>query len=82
MYNRKDDKFLDVCTYTIFTKHMPSLQKVLKNTFAKISSVMNKSIEEIEWTAMTQGWALVTTKKPHGIILRDEKRSFCWFPFQ
>ena len=32
---------------------------------AKISSVMNKSIEEIEWTAnVTQGWALVTTKKP------------------
>ena len=47
---------------------------------AGICDVANTKIEEIEWSAnVTQAWALVTTKKPHGIILRDEKNRFAGF---
>ena len=81
VYNRKDDKFLGCMYLHDFHKAYAEPPKGAKKIhLAKISSVMNKSIEEIEWTAnVTQGWALVTTKKPHGIILRDEKDRFAGF---
>lgn len=41
---------------------------------------MNQNIQEMNWNDnVSQAWALVTTKHPHGIILRDDSNNFAGF---
>jgi CBS-domain-containing membrane protein len=41
---------------------------------------MNRNIQEMNWNEnVSQAWALVTTKHPHGIILRDDSNKFAGF---
>ena len=81
VYDKVNDNFLG-CLYLhdfhkAYADPPPSAKKI---HLAPISAVMKRALETIEWTAnVTQGWALVTTKRPHGIILRDEKDRFAGF---
>tara|TARA_B110000914_G_scaffold73863_1_gene64814 strand:- start:1122 stop:1553 length:432 start_codon:yes stop_codon:yes gene_type:complete len=81
LYEESDDSFLG-CMYlhdfhVAYAKPPKGIKKI---HLATIGDVANPKVEEIEWTAnVTQAWALVTTKKPHGIILRDEKNRFAGF---
>ena len=81
VYDKVNDNFLG-CLYLhdfhkAYADPPPSAKKI---HLAPISAVMKTALETIEWTAnVTQGWALVTTKRPHGIILRDEKDRFAGF---
>ena len=82
VYDKGEDKF-DGCLYLHdFNKAYGDPPKNLKGKIHKatIGDVMNYSIETIEWDAnVSQAWALVTTRHPHGIILRDEKNRFAGF---
>ena len=81
LYDESNDKFLG-CLYlhdfhVAYSKPPNGIKKI---NLAPIGKVANPKVEEIEWTAnITQAWALVTTKKPHGIVLRDEKNRFAGF---
>jgi CBS domain-containing protein len=81
VYDKENDKFLGCLYLHDFHKAYADPPKSAKNIhLAPISTVMKTALETIEWTAnVTQGWALVTTKHPHGIILRDEKDRFAGF---
>jgi CBS domain containing-hemolysin-like protein len=81
VYEDKNDHFLG-CLYLhdFHLAYANPPNKIKKIHLAAIGDVANTKIEEIEWSAnVTQAWALVTTKKPHGIILRDEKNRFAGF---
>ena len=81
IYEKENDTFLGCMYLHDFHEAYANPPKgAEKIHLAPISAVMNTSIETIEWTAnVTQGWALVTTRHPHGIILRDENNRFAGF---
>ena len=81
IYERENDAFLGCMYLHDFHRAYANPPKGIKKIhLASISDAMNTAIEEIEWTAnVTQGWALVTTRHPHGIVLRDEKNRFAGF---
>ena len=81
VYDKVNDNFLGCLYLHDFHKAYANPPKGAKKIqLAPISAVMKTALETIEWTAnVSQGWALVTTKHPHGIILRDEKDRFAGF---
>ena len=81
VYDKAADKFHGCLYLHDFHRAYGGEGKVSKNIHkATVSDVMNSSIETIEWEAnVSQAWALVSTRHPHGIILRDEKSRFAGF---
>jgi len=81
IYDRETDVFHGCLYLHDFHRTYGGKSVVSKNIHkATVAEVMNHSIETIEWDAnVSQAWALVTTKQPHGIILRDEKNRFAGF---
>ena len=81
LYENSSDSFLG-CMY-LHDFHMAYAEPpngIKKIHLASLSEVANPKVEEIEWSAnVTQAWALVTTRKPHGSILRDDKKRFAGF---
>ena len=80
VYNKADDRFLGCLYLHDFhaaysgTNHTKNVHK------CKISEIMNQNIQEMNWNDnVSQAWALVTTKHPHGIILRDDSNNFAGF---
>jgi len=82
IYNKEEDKFHGSLYLYDFHKAYANPPKKLKGKIHKatISDVMKTCIETIEWTAnVSQAWALVTTKRPSAILLRDEKGRFAGY---
>ena len=81
IYNKAEDTFHGCLYLHDFHRAYGGEGKASKNIHkATVSDVMNSSIETIEWDAnVSQAWALVSTRHPHGIILRDGKNRFAGF---
>lgn len=81
IYDRESDEFLGCMYLHDFHRAYAGTGKSSKQIHkAVVSDVMITAIETIEWTAnVSQGWALVTTRHPHGIILRDEGGRFAGY---
>ena len=80
VYNKADDRFLG-CLYLHDFHAAYSGKSQTKNVHkCKINEFMNRNIQEMNWNEnVSQAWALVTTKHPHGIILRDDSNKFAGF---
>ena len=81
VYDKGEDKFHGCLYLHDFHRAYGGDGAISKNMHkATVAEVMNHSIETIEWDAnVSQAWALVATRHPHGIILRDEKNRFAGF---
>tara|TARA_B100000315_G_C14424439_1_gene517141 strand:+ start:370 stop:807 length:438 start_codon:yes stop_codon:yes gene_type:complete len=82
VYDKEDDKFHGSFYLYNFHKAYADPPKKLKGKIHKatIGDVMKTSLETIEWQAnVSQAWALVTTKRPSAILLRDEKGRFAGY---
>ncbi len=82
VYDKEDDKFHGSFYLYNFHKAYADPPKKLKGKINKstIGDVMKTSLETIEWQAnVSQAWALVTTKRPSAILLRDEKGRFAGY---
>ncbi len=82
VYDKETDKFSGSFYLYNFHKAYANPPKKFKGNIHKatIGDVMKTNLETIEWQAnVSQAWALVTTKKPSAILLRDEKGRFAGY---
>lgn len=82
VYDSENDKFLGALYLYDFNRVYANPPKRLKKIIHKsvISDVMNANVVSIEWTAnISQVWGLANIKRPHAIILKDEKKRFAGY---
>jgi CBS domain-containing protein len=82
VFDRKTEKFIGSFYLYDFHRVYANPPKKLKNRIHKatIAEVMDTNIAMIEWSAnVSQAWALVTTKRPSAILLRDDRGRFAGY---
>ena len=81
VYDKANDNFLGCLYLHDFHKAYSNPPKGKKSIEKlPVSEVMNTNLQEMNWREnVTQAWALVTTRQPHGIIIRDDSQKFVGF---